>query len=168
MNILTLFKILFIYLKNFIFNTHKLLLVKKIDFLFFTLFYHIPNQLYNKMMNNLEARVDMLEKKLAAANINTPPEPIPTKKGGKKEPKEKADKHEKEVKEKKTKVSGYILFQKANRADIVKQMTDANNGEKPNNQLVMSEIAKHWRELSDEDKQPYIDQANQIKTAATE
>ncbi len=165
MNILTLFKILFIYLKNFIFNTHKLLLVKKIDFLFFTLFYHIQNQLYNKMMNNLEARVEMLEKKLAAANITTPQDTNPTKKGGKKEAKEKADKPEKEVKEKKPKTSGYILFQKANRADILEQMIQANNGEKPNNQLVMSEIARHWRELSDEDKQPYIDQANQMKNA---
>tara|TARA_Y100000591_G_scaffold316646_1_gene325462 strand:- start:446 stop:805 length:360 start_codon:yes stop_codon:yes gene_type:complete len=117
------------------------------------------------MMNNLEARVEMLEKKLAAANITTPPEPIPTKKGGKKEPKEKADKSEKEVKEKKTKTSGYILFQKANRADIVQQMTEANGGEKPSNQLVMAEIAKHWRELSDTDKQPFLDQAEQIKNA---
>lgn len=120
------------------------------------------------MMNNLEARVEMLEKKLAAANITTPTDPLPTKKGGKKEAKEKPDKPEKEVKEKKTKTSGYILFQKANRADIVQQMTEANGGEKPNNQLVMAEIAKHWRELSDEDKQPYNDQANQIKAAANE
>ena len=165
MNILTLFKILFIYLKNFIFNTCKLLLVKKIDFLMFTLFYHISNQLYNIMMNNLEARVEMLEKKLAAANITTPPEPPPTKKVGKKEAKEKPVKHEKEVKEKKTKTSGYILFQKANRADIVQQMTDANDGEKPNNQAVMSEIAKHWRDLSDQDKQPYLDQAEEMKNA---
>ena len=120
------------------------------------------------MMNNLEARVEMLEKKLAAANITTPPEPLPTKKGGKKEPKEKPDKPDKVVKEKKSKTSGYILFQKANRADIVQQMTDANGGEKPNNQLVLSEIAKHWRELSDEDKQPYMDQANELKNAPTE
>lgn len=117
------------------------------------------------MMNNLEARVEMLEKKLAAANITTPPEPAPTKKGAKKEAKDKADKPEKVVKEKKSKTSGYILFQKANRADIVQQMTEANNGEKPSNQLVMAEIAKHWRELSDEDKQPFLDQAEQIKNA---
>ena len=120
------------------------------------------------MMNNLEARVEMLEKKLAAANITTPPEPPPTKKGGKKEVKEvkeKPVKTEKDVKEKKTKTSGYILFQKANRADIVQQMTDANDGEKPNNQAVMSEIAKHWRDLSDEDKQPYLDQAEEMKNA---
>jgi len=165
MNILNLFKILFIYFKKFIFNTHKLVLVKKIDFLFFSLFYNILNQLYYIMMNNLEARVEMLEKKLAAANITTPEQP-PTKKGGaKKEAKEKPVKPEKEVKEKKTKTSGYILFQKANRADILQQLTDANDGEKPNNQAVMSEIAKHWRELSDEDKQPYLDQAEQIKNA---
>ena len=119
------------------------------------------------MMNNIEARVEMLEKKLAAANITTPPEPHPTKKGGKKEVKEKAVKPEKEVKEKKTKTSGYILFQKANRADIVQQLTDTNDGEKPNNQAVMSEIAKHWRELSEQDKQPYLDQAEEIKNAAT-
>ena len=117
------------------------------------------------MMNNLEARVEMLEKKLAAANITTP-EPPPTKKTGKKEVKEKPIKPEKEVKEKKTKTSGYILFQKANRAEIVQQLTDTNDGEKPNNQAVMSEIAKHWRELSDEDKQPYLDQAEEIKNAA--
>jgi hypothetical protein len=117
------------------------------------------------MMNNLEARVEILEKKLAAANITTPPEPAPTKKAAKKEAKDKAEKPEKVVKEKKTKTSGYILFQKANRADIVQQMTEANAGEKPSNQLVMAEIAKHWRELSDEDKQPFLDQAEQIKNA---
>tara|TARA_Y100000768_G_scaffold381475_1_gene360202 strand:- start:260 stop:619 length:360 start_codon:yes stop_codon:yes gene_type:complete len=119
------------------------------------------------MMNNLEARVEMLEKKLAAANITTP-DPPPTKKGGKKEPKVKDEKPEKEVKEKKTKTSGYILFQKANRAEIVQQLTDANDGEKPNNQAVMSEIAKHWRELSEQDKQPYLDQAEQIKNGTNE
>jgi hypothetical protein len=120
------------------------------------------------MMNNLEARVEILEKKLAAANITTPTDPLPTKKGGKKEAKVKDDKPEKELKEKKTKTSGYILFQKANRADIVQQLTDANDGEKPNNQAVMSEIAKHWRELSEQDKQPYLDQAEQIKNGTNQ
>ena len=120
------------------------------------------------MMNNLEARVEMLEKKLAAANITTPTDPAPPKKGGKKEAKVKAEKPEKEVKEKKSKTSGYILFQKANRADIVQQMTEANNGEKPSNQLVMAEIAKHWRELSPQDKQPFLDQAEQMKNADTD
>lgn len=113
-------------------------------------------------MNNLEARVEILEKKLADAGITTP-QPLPTKKGAKKEAKEKDDKPEKQVKEKKTKTSGYILYQKANRAEIVQQLTDANDGQKPNNQAVMSEIAKHWRELSEQDKQPYLDQAEQIK-----
>ena len=47
-------------------------------------------------------------------------------------------------------------------------MTEANNGEKPNNQLVMSEIAKHWRELSPQDKQPFLDQAEQMKNADTD
>ena len=43
------------------------------------------------MMNNLEARVEMLEKKLAAANITTPPAPETNKKGAKKEKKEKKE-----------------------------------------------------------------------------
>lgn len=116
------------------------------------------------MMNTLEDRVEMLEKKLAAANIHTPPEPTNTKKGAKKEKVTKdKEKDKDDNKEKKTKTSGYILFGKANRADIVQQMTDNNNGVKPSNQLVLSEIAKHWRELSDEDKKPFLEQAEIIK-----
>ena len=118
------------------------------------------------MMNTLEDRVDMLEKKLAAANIHTPPEPTNTKKGAKKEKVTKdkdKEKNKDDNKDKKTKTSGYILFGKANRADIVQQMTDNNNGVKPSNQLVLSEIAKHWRELSDEDKKPFLEQAEIIK-----
>jgi hypothetical protein len=42
MNILTLFKILFIYFNLFIFNTYKLLLVKKIDLLYIIILYNIP------------------------------------------------------------------------------------------------------------------------------
>jgi len=113
------------------------------------------------MMNNLEARVDMLEKKLAAANITTPPAPETNKKGAKKEKKEKKEKEDGEPK--KSKTSGYILFGKANRAQIVQQMTDENDGNKPTNPQVMTEIAKHWRELSDEDKKPYLEQAMEIK-----
>jgi len=114
------------------------------------------------MMNTLEDRVEMLEKKLAAANIHTPPEP--PKKGAKKEKVAKdKEKDNDDNKVKKTKTSGYILFGKANRADIVQQMTDNNNGVKPSNQLVLSEIAKHWRELSDEDKKPFLEQAEIIK-----
>tara|TARA_B110000971_G_C19700916_1_gene359813 strand:+ start:146 stop:475 length:330 start_codon:yes stop_codon:yes gene_type:complete len=105
-------------------------------------------------MNNLEARVDMLEKKLAAANITTPNPPEPTK---------KAVKKPKDEKVKKTKTSGYILFGKANRVEIVEQMTLENNGNKPTNPEVMTEVAKHWRELSDDDKKPYLEQAEQIK-----
>ena len=116
------------------------------------------------MMNTLEDRVEMLEKKLAAANIHTPPEPTNTKKGAKKEKVTKdKEKDKDDNKVKKTKTSGYILFGKANRADIVQQMTDNNNGVKPSNQLVLSEIAKHWRELSDEDKKPFLEQAEIIK-----
>ena len=113
------------------------------------------------MMNNLEARVDMLEKKLAAANITTPPAPETNKKGAKKEKKEKKEKEDGEPK--KSKTSGYILFGKANRAQIVQQMTDENDGNKHTNPQVMTEIAKHWRELSDEDKKPYLEQAMEIK-----
>ena len=116
------------------------------------------------MMNNLEARVEMLEKKLAAANITTPPAPETNKKGAKKEKKEKKEKQENEGGEpKKSKTSGYILFGKANRAQIVQQMTDDNDGNKPTNPQVMTEIAKHWRELSDEDKKPYLEQAAEMK-----
>jgi hypothetical protein len=113
------------------------------------------------MMNNLEARVEMLEKKLAAANINTPPPPETNKKGAKKEKKEKKEKEDGEPK--KSKTSGYILFGKANRPQILQQMTEDNDGTKPTNPEVMTEIAKHWRELSDEDKKPYLEQALAMK-----
>lgn len=114
------------------------------------------------MMNNLESRVEMLEKKLAAANITTPPAPEPNKKGAKKEKKEKPEK-DGDGPPKKSKTSGYILFGKANRPQIVQKMTDDNDGTKPTNPEVMTEIARLWRELSDEDKKPYLEQAEAIK-----
>ena len=84
-----------------------------------------------------------------------------TKKKEKKEKKEKEDNED--AAPKKSKTSGYILFGKANRAQIVQQMTDDNDGNKPTNPQVMTEIAKHWRELSDDDKKPYLEQADAMK-----
>ena len=115
------------------------------------------------MMNTLEARVDMLEKKLAAANINTPEQPKNNNKKNKEPKQPKEPKPEKVVKEKKSRVSGYMLFMNANREDVLLKMTDENNGVKPVPTLVMSELGKLWKQLSDEDKLPYNQQAQAIR-----
>ena len=115
------------------------------------------------MMNTLEARVDMLEKKLAAANINTPEQPKNDNKKNKEPKQPKEPKPEKVVKEKKSRVSGYMLFMNANREDVLLKMTDENNGVKPVPTLVMSELGKLWKQLSDEDKLPYNQQAQAIR-----
>jgi len=115
------------------------------------------------MMNTLEARVDMLEKKLAAANINTPEQPKNNNKKNKEPKQPKEPKPEKVVKEKKSRVSGYMLFMNANREDVLLKMTDENNGVKPVPTLVMSELGRQWKQLSDEDKLPYNQQAQAIR-----
>lgn len=62
----------------------------------------------------------------------------------------------------KRKPSGYNLFCKAMRDDakeLVITEQDLDEGKKPSNQDVMAKLGNMWKELSDKDKQEWIDKA---------
>ena len=110
-------------------------------------------------MSTLENRVELLEKKIALL-LNTDKQPNDEKKPKKtKKPKEDSD----DEQPKKKRTSGYILFSNATRDEVKdKLMVD---GEKPKNTDIMKELARLWKELSDEDKEPWNAKATEIKNA---
>ena len=110
-------------------------------------------------MSTLENRVELLEKKIAIL-LNTDKQPNDEKKPKKtKKPKEDSD----DEQPKKKRTSGYILFSNATRDEVKdKLMVD---GEKPKNTDIMKELARLWKELSDEDKEPWNAKATEIKNA---
>ena len=85
-------------------------------------------------------------------------------KKGKKEKKEKDDKP------KKKRVSGYILFQKAMREDVVQTLKDAleEADAKVKQSDVMSELGKMWKALDDEEREEWYDKAAEQKASDSE
>tara|TARA_B100001175_G_scaffold313192_1_gene320382 strand:+ start:4813 stop:5418 length:606 start_codon:yes stop_codon:yes gene_type:complete len=97
----------------------------------------------------LNQRVQLLEKQLVALmSDNT------TNKNSKKD---KTD----APKIKRT--SGWILFQTANREQVKERLTKDAGDEKANPKDVMTELAKMWKALSDEDKTPYNEKAKHVR-----
>ena len=90
-------------------------------------------------------------------------------KKGKKE-KEKKEKKEKDDKLKKKRVSGYILFQKAMREDVVQTLKDAleEADAKVKQSDVMSELGKMWKALDDEEREEWNDKAAEQKASDSE
>lgn len=108
----------------------------------------------------LSERVESLEKQLALlmGNNNEPEKPIKTKKT-KKTKDDSSDDEKPKVK----RVSGYILFSNATRDEVRDSL---NNGdEKPKNTDIMKELARRWKDLSDEDKEPWNAKAKELKEA---
>jgi hypothetical protein len=108
----------------------------------------------------LSQRIEVLEKQLAL--LNTEQETDNSKKH-KKSKKSKND-SDSEDKPKTKRTSGYILFSNANRDEVRDSLT--NDNEKPKNTDIMKELARKWKELSDEDKEPWNTKAKEIKDAA--
>ena len=109
----------------------------------------------NEMLIN---RIEVLEKQIAVLlknDENTSNDSKPKK--SKKTPKVETD----EPKKKRT--SGYILFSNANRDEVKDELSDGD--EKPKNTDVMKELAKRWKELSDQDKEPWNTKAKELKDA---
>ena len=115
-------------------------------------------------------RVEDLEKKmelvLSKLEIQTD-----TKKDTKKDTKEKKTKKTKkedsdDEKPKTKRVSGYILYSNANRAEVKDKLSEESD-EKPKNTEVMKELARMWKELSDDEKEVWNDKAKEEKEAAT-
>jgi hypothetical protein len=87
-------------------------------------------------------------------------------KKGKKEKKEKKE----EDKPKKKRVSGYILFQKAMRDDVVEMLKDAleEADTKVKQSDVMSELGKMWKALDDEEREKWNEKAAEQKASSDE
>ena len=113
----------------------------------------------------LSQRVESLEKQLALVlenNTNNVDKP-------KKQNKSKKTKDDSSDDEKpKTKrVSGYILFSNATRDEVRDSLgKKLSDDEKPKNTDIVKELARLWKELSDEDKEPWNIKAKELKETA--
>jgi len=116
-------------------------------------------------------RVEELEKKmelvLSKLEIETD-----TKKNTKKDTKEKKTKKTKkddsdDEKPKTKRVSGYILYSNANRTEVKEKLSE-DSEEKPKNTEVMKELARMWKELSDDEKEIWNDKAKEEKDSVAE
>ena len=110
---------------------------------------------------DLSQRVEALEKQLALLLENKNEQVVEKK--PKKTKKVKDDSSDDE-KPKTKRVSGYILFSNATRDEVRDSLT--NDDEKPKNTDIMKELARRWKELSDEDKEPWNAKAKELKDAA--
>jgi hypothetical protein len=109
----------------------------------------------------LSQRIEVLEKQLALL-LNTEQETDNSKKP--KKTKKSKDDSDSEDKPKTKRTSGYILFSNANRDEVRDSLT--NDNEKPKNTDIVKELARKWKELSDEDKEQWNAKAKEIKDAA--
>jgi upstream-binding transcription factor len=111
----------------------------------------------------LSQRVEALEKQLALLLENNTKEVTEKKSKKSKKPK-KDDSSDDEEKPKTKRVSGYILFSNATRDEVRDSLSKGE--EKPKNTDIMKELARLWKELSDEDKEPWNAKAKELKDAA--
>ena len=109
----------------------------------------------------LSQRVEALEKQLALLLENKNEQVVEKK--PKKTKKAKDDSSDDE-KPKTKRVSGYILFSNATRDEVRDSLNTGD--EKPKNTDIMKELARRWKELSDEDKEPWNAKAKELKDAA--
>ena len=110
----------------------------------------------------LSQRIESLEKQLALVLENNTNE-VDKPKKQKKSKKTKDDSSDDE-KPKTKRVSGYILFSNATRDEVRDSLTKGD--EKPKNTDIVKELARLWRELSDEDKEPWNLKAKELKETA--
>ena len=109
----------------------------------------------------LTQRVEALEKQLALLLENKNEQVVEKK--PKKSKKSKDDSSDDE-KPKTKRVSGYILFSNATRDEVRDSLSKGED--KPKNTDIMKELARLWKELSDEDKEAWNAKAKELKDAA--
>ena len=109
----------------------------------------------------LTKRIEVLEEKLAFHLGNNPVDSDTKKEKKPKKTKKVKEESSDDEKPKKKRVSGYILFSNATRDEVRDKLTQGD--EKPKNTDIMKELAKMWKELSDEDKEPWNSKAKEIK-----
>jgi len=100
----------------------------------------------------LNQRVQVLEKQLVAL--------MGDKTADKKD---KKVKKEKDASPKPKRTSAWILFQAANREGVKERLVKETGDEKVKSTVVMTELAKMWKALSDEEKSPYEEKAKHIR-----
>tara|TARA_B100001175_G_C19443704_1_gene607596 strand:- start:147 stop:800 length:654 start_codon:yes stop_codon:yes gene_type:complete len=105
----------------------------------------------------LNQRVQVLEKQLVAL--------MGDKTADKKD---KKVKKEKDASHKPKRTSAWILFQAANREDVKERLVKETGDEKVKSTVVMTELAKMWKALSDEEKSPYEEKAKHIRAERSE
>ena len=111
----------------------------------------------------LNQRIEALEKQLALILENKTSE-LEKPQKSKKTKKSKDESSDYEDKPKTKRVSGYILFSNATRDEVRDSLTK--DEEKPKNTDIMKELARLWKELSDEDKEPWNAKAKELKDNA--
>ena len=109
----------------------------------------------------LSQRVEILEKQLALLLENKNEQVVEKKPKKSKKPKDDSSDDEKP---KTKRVSGYILFSNATRDEVRDSLSK--DDEKPKNTDIMKELARLWKELSDEDKEPWNAKAKELKDVA--
>ena len=109
-------------------------------------------------IETLTQRVEVLEKQIALLLKDNQEPEIPKK--TKKSKKNNASDSEDE-KPKKKRVSGYILFSNASRDEVRDSLTT--DDEKPKNTDIMKQLAKLWKELSDDEKEVWNNKAKEDK-----
>ena len=114
-------------------------------------------------------RVVVLEKQVAALIAN-PTDQLDAKtkpqKKEKKEKKEKKDKDSDDETSKNKRISGYILYSKANRDDVKTSLVDTDQPDvKPKNTDIMRKLAVNWKALTDEERGEWNVKAKEIKDA---
>ena len=103
----------------------------------------------------LSQRVDVLEKQLAAFISDYTTDSKTTKKS-----KKKNSTNELHDENKKKRVSGYILFGKAERENVKNLLhTNTNDGEKVKSTDVMKRLGKLWKELPEDQRTAWNEKA---------
>ena len=113
----------------------------------------------------LAERVAVLEKQMASLLTNQvgEVEVVEKPKASKKPKKEKKDKDSDDEKPKTKRISGYILYSKANRDEVKDELTTED--EKPKNTDIMCKLAENWKALSDEERAEWNAKAKEMKEA---
>ena len=112
----------------------------------------------------LTQRVEVLEKQLSLLLGNNSDDSDTKKEKKPKKTKKTKDDSSDDEKPKKKRVSGYILFSNATRDEVRDKLTQGD--EKPKNTDIVKELARMWRDLTDEDKDPWNLKAKELKDDA--
>ena len=134
------------------------MIIKKIEYKIIFILLFIQTTI-TMTLEILSQRVEALENQIALL-LNS--DQLEKPKKSKKSKKTNDDSDDEKPKTKRT--SGYILFSNATRDEVRDSLTK--DEEKPKNTDIVRELARLWKLLSDEDKEPWNAKAKEIKDNA--